>query len=43
MELRHQGWHTLIFRLLGIHLTQVGPTDCGLGYFRLMAESTICL
>jgi hypothetical protein len=28
---------------LGIHLTQVSPTGCGLGYFRLMAESTICL
>jgi hypothetical protein len=24
-------------------LTQVSPTGCGLGYFRLMAESTICL
>jgi hypothetical protein len=26
-----------------IHVTQVGATGCGLGYFRLMAESTICL
>jgi monoterpene epsilon-lactone hydrolase len=29
--------------VLGIHLTQVPPTGCGLGYFLLMAESTICL
>ncbi len=29
--------------VLGTHLTQVSPTGCGLGYFLLMTESTICL